>query len=441
MRKLIITALMLLSCQAFCQVQEFKLINGLKILVKEDHRAPIAVSMLWYNVGSADEPGGITGVSHAIEHMMFKGTPKYPLGIFSKTISSLGGQENAITNNDYTAYFEKIAANQLATSFALEADRMNNLLLDANEFAKEIKVIQEERRLRTDDNPQALAFERFLATAHLATAYNHPVIGWMSDLQQMSVEDLKQWYLRYYAPNNATLVVVGDVNPEQVYKLAQQYFAAIPQKPIPARKPEQEPPALGKKSVLIHGHAELPLLLLGYTVPGVKTAEKAWEPYALELIAGILDAGDGARLTKNLIRGGYVASGVDTYYNIYARHQTQFIVYGSPSANHSVHDLEQGLIAELNKLKTQRVDAKELQRVKNQIIAQKTFEKDSIFGQAMELGLLETTGIGWHHVDDYNKAINSITPEQIQEAAEHYFQENNMTEAELQPIPQNEVSQ
>jgi zinc protease len=316
---------------------------------------------------------------------------------------------------------------------------MNNLALDANEFAKEIKVIQEERRLRTDDNPQALSFERFLATAHLASAYNHPVIGWMSDLQQMNIDNLKQWYQRYYAPNNATLVVVGDVNPEEVYKLAQQYFAAVPQKPIPLRKPQQEPPALGKKSIVIHAHAELPLLLLGYTVPSVKTTEKPWEPYALEIIAGILDAGDGARFTKNLIRGSYVASGVDTYYNMYARNQTQFIVYGSPSATHTISDLEKGVLAELDILKHQHVDAKELQRVKNQIIAQKTFEKDSIFGQAMELGLLETSGIGWHHVEDYNKAINSITPEQIQETAQHYFQENNMTEAELKPLQQNEV--
>jgi zinc protease len=261
----------------------------------------------------------------------------------------------------------------------------------------------------------------------------------MSDLQQMNIEDLKQWYQSYYAPNNATLVVVGDVNPQHVYKLARHYFASIPNKIVPPRKSQQEPPALGKKSITIHGHAQLPLLLLGYTVPSVKTAKKSWEPYALEIIAGILDAGDGARFTKNLIKGSYIASGVDTYYNIYARNQTQFIVYGSPSATHTVLDLEKSILDELDRLKTQRVDAKELQRVKNQIIAQKTFEKDSIFGQAMELGLLETTGIGWRHVDDYNKSINSITPEQIQEAAKNYFQQNYMTEAELKPILQNEV--
>lgn len=434
MYKILIGALMVLSCQAFCQVQEFKLKNGLKIVVKEDHRAPIVVSMIWYNVGSADEPGGITGVSHALEHMMFKGTSKYPLGVFSKTIASLGGNENAVTNNDYTAYFEKVAANQLPTCFALEADRMNNLLLNANEFAKEIKVIQEERRLRTDDNPQALAFERFLATAHLTSAYNHPVIGWMSDLQQMQVDDLKKWYQRYYAPNNATIVVVGDVQAEQVFKLAQTYFAPLPSKVVPIRKPQKEPIALGKKTSAIKAYAKVPLLLLGYTVPTVKSTKNSWEPYALELIAGILDAGSSARFTKNLIRTNHIASGIDAYYNIYARNQTQFILYGSPSQNHSIQDLEKGVLIELNKLKTEPVGEQELQRIKNQIIAQKTFEKDSIFSQAMELGLLETTGVGWHHIEDYNRAINSISPKQIQEAAQHYFQEENSTIAELKPI-------
>ena len=425
---------MLLSCQTFSQVQEFKLDNGLKVLVKEDHRAPIVVSMIWYNVGSADEPGGITGVSHAIEHMMFKGTTKYPLGVFSKTIAALGGTENAITNNDYTAFFEKVSASQLDTCFALEADRVNNLLLDTNEFAKEIKVIQEERRMRTDDNPQALAFERFLATAHLTSAYNHPVIGWMRDLQQMRVQDLQQWYQRDYAPNNATLVVVGDVKPEQVFALAKKYFNSLPKKAIPQRAMLQEPPALGKKNIVIHGHAKLPLMLIGFTVPSVKTAEKAWEPYALELIAGILDAGSGARFTKELIRTNHVAAGADAYYNIYSRYQTQFIVYGSPSQSHSILDLEKGLLNQLDLLKKKLVSVQELQKVKNQIIAQKTFEKDSIFSQAMELGLLETTGTGWQQTEAYNEAILSITPEQIQQTAERYFQENNRTEAELKPI-------
>lgn len=441
MRKILIGLLTLLSCQTFGQVQEYILNNGLKILVKEDHRAPIAVSMIWYNIGSADEPGGITGVSHAIEHMMFKGTAKNPLGIFSKKIASIGGQENAFTNNDYTAYFEKIDAKHLETILELESDRMNNLLLNAEEFAKEIKVIQEERRLRTDDNPQSLAFERFLATAHLTAPYHHPVIGWMSDLKQMNVTDLKNWYQNYYAPNNATLVVVGDVDAEKVHQLTEKYFGALPKKLIPLRKPQQEPPALGKKSITVNAPAKLPLLLVGFTTPSVNTAKVAWEPYALELIAGILSAGEGSRFAKNLIRGSHVASGADVYYNLYSRYPTQFIVFGSPSQNTQVHELQKNMLSELDILKSVKVSDTELQRIKNQIIAQKTFEKDSIFGQAMELGLLDTVGIGWRKADAYTDSINQITPEQIQQTAQHYFQENNQTTAELVPQIHPEVKQ
>lgn len=439
MRKIWITLLMLLSCQTFSQVQEFILKNGLKVLVKEDHRAPVAVSMIWYNVGSADEPGGITGVSHAIEHMMFKGTSQFPSGVFSKTLSTLGGQDNAFTNNDYTAYFEKIDAAHLATSFQLEADRMHNLLLDPKEFEKEIQVIQEERRLRTDNNPQALTFERFLATAHLTAPYHHPVIGWMEDLKQMTAEDLRAWYQKYYAPNNATLVVVGDVQPSTVFSLAEKYFGAIPKKPLLGRKPQKEPPHMGKKTVEINAHAKIPMLLVGYSVPTVKTAKKAWEPYALELIAALLDAGENARFAKNLVRGSHVATGMQVYYNLYSRYSTQLVIYGSPSQNHEISELKKEVSKEINQLKTVLVSDKELDTAKNQIIAQKTFEKDSIFAQAMELGLLETIGIGWKKGDEYTQSIQAITPKQIQEVAQRYLQEDNLTEAKLKPVTTSEV--
>lgn len=439
MRKIIVAFLLFFACPVFSQVQEYTLKNGLKVLVKEDHRAPVAVSMIWYNVGSADEPGGITGVSHAIEHMMFKGTPKFPIGVFSKTIAAIGGQDNAFTNNDYTAFFEKVSAGNLETCFKLEADRMNNLILDANEFAQEMKVIREERRLRTDDNPQALAFERFLATAHLTSAYNHPVIGWMSDLHQMTVQDIKNWYENFYGPNNATLVVVGDVNPEMVHALAEKYFGTIAKKKVLTRKSQEAPPALGKKVVLIHAPAKLPLLLMGFNAPSLVTSPNKSDPYALELIAGILDAGNGSRFAKNLIRGSQVATGADVYYNLYARYPTQFVIYGAPTQNNQISDLQKSILSELDVLKTVPVSEKELQRIKTQIIAQKTFEKDSIFGQAMELGLLETVGIGWQHTNDYIKEINAVTPEQIQQTAQRYFQENNRTDAELIPTNANEV--
>lgn len=427
-----------LSSYAAGNVHQYTLDNGLKIVVKEDHRAPVAVTMIWYNIGSADEPGGITGVSHALEHIMFKGTEKYPLGTFSKTIANVGGEENAFTNYDYTAYFEKIAASQLPTTFELEADRMQNLLLDEDEFAKEMKVIQEERRLRTDDNPQALTFERYLAAAHLTDPYHHPVIGWMSDIKQMNIEDLKSWYQNFYAPNNATLVVVGDVNADKVHELAKLYFGQIPRRPDFIRKPQQEPPALGTKSVEIHAPAKLPMLMFGYSVPSVKTAENDWEPYALEVIAAILDAGESARFARNLVRGSHVASNVDVYYDLYTRYQTQFTLFGIPTQSHSIAELKAGVLKELQRLQKEPVSAQELQRVKTQIIAQKTFEKDSIFGQAMEIGVLETIGLGWKTADAYTDKINSITPQQIQDAAKKYFRAESMTEAQLFPVSQPE---
>lgn len=409
--------------------------NGLKVIVKEDHRAPVAVSMIWYDVGSSDEPGGITGVSHALEHIMFKGTEQYPLGVFSKTIASLGGQENAFTSHDYTAYFEKIAADKLETSFKLEADRMQNLLLDPQEFKREIKVIQEERRMRTDDNPQGLTFERFLATAHLAAPYQHPVIGWMSDLEQMTINDVKSWYQRYYTPNNATLVVVGDVDPQSVFKLANRYFGAIQPVTHPPRKMQSEPPALGEKKVNVHAPAQLPMLMLGYTVPSVKTVEKeaADEPYALEIIAGLLDAGESSRFSKHLVRQQQMANAIDIYYNLYTKYQTQFMIYATPSEKHTLSELKAAILAELNRLQKQPVKSDELQRVKNQIIAQKTYEKDSIFGQAMELGLLETIGLGWETGNQYTTKINSITPEEVQKTAKRYFNAKSMTTARLIP--------
>lgn len=438
MRFVILLLFTTLSAYAAENIHQYKLDNGLKIVVKEDHRAPVAVTMVWYNIGSADEPGGITGVSHALEHLMFKGTAKYPLGAFSKAIAAIGGEENAFTHYDYTAFYEKIAAAQLPVSFELEADRMQGLLLDEKELAKELKVIQEERRLRTNDNPQALTFERYLAAAHLSDPYHNPVIGWMTDIKQLNVDDIRAWYQNFYAPNNATLVVVGDVNPEKVYDLAKLYFGQLKKRPDFIRKPQAEPPSLGLKSVQIHAPAKLPLLMIGYSAPSINTAPLGWEPYALELIGGILDAGASARFSKDLIRGSRIANSADIFYDINARYQTQFILFGMPTPSHSINDLKNGLLKEIKRLQTEPVSDKELQRVKTQIIAQKTFEKDSIFGQAMEIGLMETLGLGWKTAALYPDKINSITPEQIQEVAKRYFREYAMTQAELFPMPQTE---
>jgi zinc protease len=434
MRQLfILISIFLLNHTTIAKTTEYKLDNGLKLIVKEDHRAPVVVSMIWYKVGSSDEPGGITGISHALEHMMFKGTKKYPTGIFSKIIAENGGRENAFTNTDYTAYFEQLAAKRLAISFELEADRMTNLLLSPKEFAKEIKVIQEERRMRTDDNPQALSFERFMAAAHLASPYQHPVIGWMNDLINMNINDLTQWYQRYYTPNNATLVVVGDVNPEKTLALAKKYFSAIKPRNIKPKKPQLEPRPLGEKHINVSAPAKLPFLMLGYSAPSVKTAKESWKPYAFEVLAGILGGGESARLAKDVVRGSQIATFADVYYNLYARYDTQFIIYGTPSQKHTPLQLKKAFIAQLNALKKEKVPDAELQRIKNQIIAQKIFEKDSIFGQAMEIGLLETVGLSHQESEQYIKKINAITSSQLRQVAIELFNNKRLTSTLLTP--------
>ena len=436
MRIIFIILCTLFLGQSMALTEQFTLDNGLKILVKEDHRAPIAISMIWYNVGSTDEPGGITGISHVLEHLMFKGTKKYPSGFFSKKMAERGGEENAFTTSDYTAYHEKIAAVHLEAAFKLEADRMHHLLFNNDEFNKEMHVIEEERRLRTDTNPQALALERFLAAAHLASPYHHPVIGWMSDLKHMTIHDAQKWYQRFYAPNNATLVVVGDVKPSDIYIQAKRYFGNIPPHPHPKRKAQKEPPSLGMKSVLIRAPAQIPMLILGYTVPSLVTvnADLADTPYVIELIAGILEAGGSGRLNAHLVQGKQIAGAVAINYNKYARYPTQFSILGVPNTTHTLNQIKDGILNEINVLQNTLLTESELKQIKTRLIAQKTSDQDNIYTQDVELGVLETVGLGWKTGEQYVTKINQITPSQIQETAKRYFQEKNMTQAKLIPV-------
>ena len=435
MRLAFLIALSLFMTQAMAKIESFTLSNGLKVVVKEDHRAPVVVSMIWYNVGSADEPGGITGISHVLEHLMFKGTPAYPQGQFSQIIAAAGGQENAFTYYDYTAYFEKTAASHLAVNLALEADRMQNLQFNPASFEKEMAVIKEERRLRTDDNPKALTFERFLATAHLTDPYHHPVIGWMEDLNTMKLEDAKAWYENFYTPNNATLVVVGDIDTEQVHTLSENAFGSIKRHPDFIRKQQIEPKALGEKTTAVYAEAQLPLLIMGYTVPSLVTTHNPKEAYTLEVIAALLDAGDSGRLTQQLIKKQKLATDLEASYSLYSRYQTQFSLLGIPAAGHTIPELKNALLKELNRLSEIKVSEEELSRVKTALIAEKTFEKDSIFEQAMEIGLLETLGLGYQTAEQYAKNIQSITTEDINMIAKQYFVPHALTSAQLYPRP------
>jgi len=419
------------------KTHEFKLDNGLKIVVREDHRTPIVVSQVWYKAGSSYEQNGTTGVAHVLEHMMFKGTQKHGPNEFSKIISENGGRENAFTGQDYTAYFQQLEKSRLPISMELESDRMVNLNMSAEEFAKEIKVVMEERRMRTDDKPEAKTYEQFLATAFVNSPYHHPIIGWMNDLENMTVEDAQKWYNTWYAVNNATLVVVGDVDPQQVLTLAKQYFGQLKPRTIPSVKPQKEIEQKGVRRIVVKEPAQLPNLLMGFKVPVIKTAEEKWEPYALEMLGHVLDGGNSSRFSTELIRGKAVAAGIGTSYDLFSRLDDLFLFSGTPSKGYSTDDLEKAVREQIERLKKEPVTTKELDRIKNQIVASKVYEQDSIFYQAMKLGTLETVGLDWRLMDDFVDNIRAVTPEQIQQVANKYLVDDRLTVAVLDPQPIN----
>jgi len=429
----VLLCLPVFSTSAETKVFERTLSNGLKVLVKEDHRSPIAVSQVWYKVGSSYEPGGITGISHMLEHMMFKGTDKHPAGEFSRIVAENGGEENAFTGQDYTAYFQTMEASRLAVSFELEADRMRNLHLLPEELKKELQVVTEERRMRTDDNPQAKMQEQFMSVAYSNSPYKHPVIGWPSDIANYTVEDLQAWYQRWYAPNNATLVVVGDVQPNAVFELAEEYFGALKPSDIKPLKPQAEIEQLGVRKMTVKVPAKLPSILMGYKVPVLKTATNESDAYALEVLAGVLDGGSSARLSSDLVRGKQIAVAASAGYGLISRMSDMFELEATPAEGKTVIELEAALKNEIKKLQQTLISKEELQRIKAQVLASDIFQKDSGFYQAMEIGTLETVGLGWQKANDYVANINKVTAEQVREVAQKYLVEDHLSIAYLEP--------
>ena len=408
--------------------------NGMKVIIKEDHRAPVVISQVWYRVGSAQEHSGITGVSHVLEHMMFKGTEKYPSGTFSSAVAEVGARDNAFTGRDYTAYYQLMGNDNLELSFELESDRMLNLILSPEDFNSELEVVKEERRLRTDDNPNALVYEQLYSTAFINNPYHHPIIGWMDDLHNLKIEDLADWYQRWYTPNNATLVVVGDVDPENVFTMSEQYFGELESRPVKPSKPRLEHPQTGTRRVVVKAVAKLPYVMMGYKTPSLATAEEDWEPYALSVLAAVLDGGRSARFSKRLVREKELVSAAGAGYNILSRYQTLFLFDATPTEKHSIEEAEQALYEEIKEVQANLVSEKELKRVKAQVIASEVYQQDSIQRQATVIGSLETVGLGWQLMDEYNKRINAITAEQVREVARKYLVEEGLTVAVLQPL-------
>ena len=417
------------------QTSEHRLANGLRVIVKEDHRAPTVVSMVWYKAGSTDEVNGSTGVAHVLEHMMFKGTKAVPNGEFSKRIASAGGRDNAFTSRDATGYHQQLHKSQLPLAFELEADRMANLVLSPDEFAKEIRVVMEERRLRTEDRAQALVYEQLMATAFIAHPYRTPTVGWMSDLLSMTWHDARDWYDRWYAPNNAIIVVAGDVNPAEVFALANKYFGKLKPKTLPERKAQDEPPQLGIRRIAVKAPAEQPSLLMAYRVPILRDIEKDWEPYALEMLAGVLDGHAAARLNSALVRTEKIANAVGAGYESTQRGPGLFMVSGVPSAGKSAADLEQALRRELAKIVNDGITNDELKRVKAQVVSSQVFQRDSIYYQASQIGSLEIGGYPHKAIDTMIEKLRQVTPEQVQAVAKKYLLDDSLTVAVLDPQP------
>lgn len=415
--------------------QEFMLDNGMKVIVKEDHRAPTVAHMVWYRVGAIDEVNGRTGVAHALEHMMFKGTKTLKPGEFSSRVAALGGRENAFTSKDYTAFFQQIEKSKLEAVIALEADRMANLVFDPAEFKQEIKVVMEERRLRTDDQASALVYQALMAAAFVASPYHHPIVGWMDDLQNMTVQDAKAWYDAWYAPNNATLIVAGDVDASAVLALAKKYYGVIPRKQLPLRKPQLEPEQHGERRVLVKAPAENPYVVLAFKVPKLREVETDIDPYALDVLSAVLDGYDNARLNAQLVRTDRVASSVGASYSSSARGPVLFTLDGTPSAGITTVQLEQKLRAEVQKIAQDGVSAAELQRVKTQLVAGQIYKRDSVFGQAMEIGSLEMSGISQTRIDLMIEKLKGVSSAQVQAVAGKYFNDDNLTVATLVPLP------
>ena len=432
-RLLLTVALLALSPLIHANPYETTLKNGLRVIVNEDRRAPTVVQMVWYRVGSMDEVDGQSGVAHVLEHMMFKGTSQVGPGEFNRRVAAAGGRDNAFTSQDYTAYFQQIPKESLADMMALEADRMRHLNVSADEFAQEIKVVMEERRMRTDDEPQGKLFEQMNAVAYQAHPYRRPIIGWMDDLEKMSAADAKAWYDAWYVPNNAYVVISGDVDHEAAFALAEQHFGPLAARTLPVRRATSEPPQQGIRRLNVKAPAELPVLLMGYKVPLLREIEKDGEPYALQMLAAILDGHDAARFNKSLVREHKLAVSAGVEYDNLARGPGMFYLHASPAPGKSVAQLEQGLRREIARIQQRGVSTNELARARAQLVAGEVFKKDSVFAQAMEIGQLEAVGLPYRQSARLLDKLSQVTAAEVQAVARKYFNDDTLTVAVLDP--------
>jgi len=412
---------------------EATLANGFKVVVKRDTRAPVAVSQLWYRVGSLDEVNGRTGLSHLLEHMMFKGTSTVPAGEFSRRIAAAGGQGNAFTSRAYTVYYQLLAAASLPLALQLEADRMRHLDFKDDAFKSELEVVKEERRWRVDDQPSAVLFENLYASAFIASPSRTPVIGWMDDILHMQPDDLRQWYRQWYAPNNATLVVVGDVDPQVVIAEAKRRFGGYVAQTLPERRPQQEPRQLGIRRIVVKAPSELPSLVMGWKVPRLQRLDDS-TPYSLYMLSALLAGQDAARLPRKLVREARIATNVGSSYELFGRDDGLFTVMAMPASGHSIAEAEQGIRHELARIAHDGVGEDELVRVRHQIEASRVYQRDSMQQQAMQIGRLESQGFSWRDEKAMDERLLRVGSADVRAAAQILL-DDNLTVVTLQPLP------
>ncbi|HVP79976.1 MAG TPA: pitrilysin family protein [Thermodesulfobacteriota bacterium] len=411
-------------------VFETVLPNGLKVILLENHKAPLVTFQVWYRVGSRNETWEKTGLSHMLEHMMFKGTEKIGPEEFSRIIQENGGNDNAFTSYDYTAYFENLNADRIQVSIDLESDRMQNLLLREEDFRTERMVVMEERRLRTDDNPQAVLAEQVMAAAFEMQPYHWPIIGWMEDIARFTLEDLKTYYKTYYNPVNAILVIVGDFKKDDLLPKIDQAFGSYPRGAAPPQEKDIDPPQIGERRIFVKKEAQLPSLVMGYHVPNFREQDS----YVLEVIATILSGGKSSRLYQSLVREKRLTLSVDADHSLTSRDPSLFTLSAELLPGKEVAEVEKAFDQEVEQLKKDPVEKQELEKAKNQLEASFIFAQDSLFYQAMLLARYEIA-LSWKTIDDYLPSVRKVSPEDIQRVAKKYLTPDNRTVGILIPLP------
>lgn len=417
----------------------WKLANGMTVIVKPDRRAPTAVHMLYVRVGAMDEVDGTSGVAHVLEHMLFKGTKTTKPGEFSRVVAALGGRENAFTTRDMTGYFQQIPASRLEDVMRLEADRfMNNQWAD-EEFKRELEVVKEERRSRTEDSPRALLFEQLSAVAFQASPYRRPVVGWMSDLDAMTPEDARAFYRRWYVPANAAVIVAGDVDVAKVRRLVDKYYGPIAARPAPQGKPREEPPQKGIRRLEFKAPADQSYVALAFKVPQMTSFERTPQnddALALSVLSAVLDGYDGARLERALTRGpDRVADSVDSGNGLWGRGPQLFTLTGVPAPGKTPEQVEAALREQVARVAREGVTESELQRVKTRWTAGEIYKLDSVMGQARELGSAWLLGLPLDADRQLMARLNAVTAEQVKSVAARYFGDDQLSVGVLRPLP------